>query len=93
VNVLGEVEEKISFTNHFNKRWRQRINPNMNNMTIREKVNEIIEKGIKYNIDNLHYRICYDGICIVLMQLSPLHSLAKTVYERDNSTLTTLSAI
>lgn len=77
-------------TTHFIRRWKERIDSSATGIEIREKVNEIIEKGNKYPIDGSHYRMCYDGICVILMRLSPLHSLAKTAYIRDESTLSAI---
>jgi hypothetical protein len=82
VNILGnnELKERYSLTSHIVKRWRQRIEKNITYDEIREKVDEIIDNGIKRTVDDKHYRICYKDICVVFMKLSPLHSLAKTVY-------------
>lgn len=87
MNLLGEAEERYSYTSHFVQRWRQRIDPYANNEKLREQVDNVIKNGDKYLIDDKHYRICYNSTCIIFMQLSPLHSLAKTVYERNESTL------
>ena len=84
---LGETDERLSITTHFIQRWQQRIDPSATGDVIRRTVNEIIKNGNKYYVDESHYRMCYNGICIILMQLSPLHSLAKTVYVRDEETL------
>lgn len=87
---LGEADERLSITNHFVKRWKERIDPSATGEMIRDNVNEILTKGNKYPIDESHYRMCYNGICIILMRLSPLHSLAKTAYVRDEETLSAI---
>lgn len=51
---------------------------------IKREIDKIIKLGTKYDIDRDHFKICYDGKCIVFMQLSPLHCLAKTVYLKDD---------
>lgn len=89
VIYLGEPKIRISYTTHFWKRWRERIGKYASSSEIREMIEDITEIGISTPIDDLHYRICYGGICIIFMRLSPLHSLAKTVYEREDE----LSAI
>jgi hypothetical protein len=87
VNVLGETSIKYSITTHFIERWRQRVNPHSSYDQIHEGIKSIIKYGNRYEIDDNHYRICHAGFCVVFMKLSPLHSLAKTVYEREESTL------
>jgi hypothetical protein len=88
VDVLGDsnISEKYSITGHLINRWNERIST-ANAGEIRVRINNIISKGNKYPIDNDHYRICYEGMCIVFMKLSPLHSLAKTVYLKDEEEL------
>jgi hypothetical protein len=85
VNVFGEL--RFSLTTHIINRWRQRIDEHATYEGISIAIKEIAEKGSKYSVDEKHYRICYNGICVVFMKLSPLHALAKTVYEREESTL------
>lgn len=84
---LGEADIRYSFTSHFTSRWRERVDPYSSIENIKFNVGEIVKLGNRYPVDNIHYRICFNGLCIVFMQLSPLHSLAKTVYLRDESTL------
>lgn len=84
---LGEADFRLSTTTHLVKRWRERIDPSATAELVRENINEIIKNGNKYHVDDLHYRMCYNGICVIFMILSPLHSLAKTVYLRDEETL------
>lgn len=64
-------------------RWNQRLGEHTN-QEIKDIVNRIVKNGEKTKIDSLHYRICYDGICIIFMNLEN-HSLAKTVYYREES--------
>jgi hypothetical protein len=85
VNVLGETV-KFSVTTHLIKRWRERVG-NGSYDEITSAVKDIVKKGTKYTVDDCHYRICHGGLCVIFMQLSPLHALAKTVYERDETTL------
>lgn len=85
MTVLGETT-KFSVTTHLIKRWRERVG-NGSYDEITSAVEELVKKGIKYPIDDCHYRICYDGICVIFIRLSPLHALAKTVYERDGITM------
>lgn len=87
VNVLGETRDKFSITTHLIKRWRERVNSLATYDEITLAVKEIVEHGNKYPVDDKHYRICHNGFCVIFMKLSPLHSLAKTVYERDETTL------
>jgi hypothetical protein len=87
---LGEADERLSITTHFIKRWKERIDPSATGELIRECVDLIIKVGNKYPIDELHYRMCYGGVCVVLMRLSPLHSLAKTAYMRDEESLSAI---
>jgi hypothetical protein len=88
VSIFGnsEVEEKYSLTSHIISRWRKRIGDG-NHKKIKFEIHNIINNGIKFPIDESHYRICYNGICVVFMKLSPLHSLAKTVYKKDENEL------
>jgi hypothetical protein len=85
VNVLGETT-KFSVTTHLIYRWRERIG-NGSYDEISSAVKEIVKNGTKYPVDDCHYRICYEGVCVIFMQLSPLHALAKTVYLREENTL------
>lgn len=47
------------------------------------EIDKIIKYGTKIPIDRDHFKICYDEKCVVFMELSPLHCLAKTVYHKQ----------
>jgi hypothetical protein len=65
------------------KRWRDRVG-GASREEIERHVKQIAKNGTKYELEEEnHYRACYNGICVVFLELSPLHSLAKTVYDRD----------
>jgi hypothetical protein len=91
VNIFGNsnIEDRNSLSSHFVKRWRDRIGYATYD-EIKTKVHNIVNNGTKYPIDNMHYRICYEGICVVFLKLSPLHSLAKTVYHKDEEDLSAI---
>lgn len=87
MNIFGtNVEERYSLTSHIIERWRKRIGYASYD-EIKLAINTIVNNGTSYPIDENHYRICYNGICVVFMKLSPLHSLAKTVYKKDEDDL------
>jgi hypothetical protein len=76
-------------TSHVYKRWLQRIGYK-SNVAIRSNINTIINNGTKYKISDNTYRICYQNICVVFMELSLLHALALTVYIKDEQELSAI---
>lgn len=81
VNVLGEeVKIKYSMSSHFVMRWHERIADGESRATIIGQVERIMNYGNKVNDERpYHYKVIHEHKCIVVLELSPLNHLLKTV--------------
>ena len=68
-------------TFHFVERWNSRI-AKEDLREIKRKAVYILKNGIRQRLDDIHYKVQYKDISLVIMKLSPLHILAKTVYKQ-----------